>query len=118
VKRPGAWYDGDGDAEPTPDPRHAEPAEWRVHARPPGGAWADYGRQRRAIAEAMAARWRARGWEVLVEDERAQLPLWEHIEPAPVAVRMVRAEAVLAQGPAPAVALPGQVGLWGDDEVH
>ena len=65
----------------------------------------------------MAARWRARGWDAVVVDERVQRPLWEHIEPAPVAVRVVRADAVRAQGPAQAVALPGQIGLWGEDEV-
>jgi hypothetical protein len=85
-----------------------------VRARPPGGEWGDYGRQRRAVAEAMAARWRARGWEAVVVDERAQLPLWVDVEPERPPVRVVRAERVRVE--APVGALPGQTWLWGDDE--
>jgi len=113
VKRPGAWTDGDGDADEAPEPRHPELAEWRVLARPPGGRWLDYGRQRRGIADAMAARWRARGWEVLVQDERRQLPLWEGVEPEREPARVVREERVRRE--APVEALPGQAWLWGDN---
>jgi hypothetical protein len=112
VRRPGAWTDGDGDAEDAPEPRHPEPAEWRVLARPPRGGWADYGRQRRGVAEAMAARWRARGWEVVVEDERQQRPLFAEVEPEREPARVVRAERVRQE--APLGALPGQTRLWGE----
>jgi len=114
VRRPGAWFGGDGDAEDAPDPRHPEPAEWRVRARPPRGEWCDYGRQRRAVAEAMAARWRARGWDAVVVDERVQRPLWDGVEPEREPVRVVRAERVRAG--APLGAMPGQTWLWGDDD--
>lgn len=112
MKRPGAWLDGDGDAEDAPDPRHPEPAEWRVLARPPGGRWADYGRQRRAVAEAMAARWRRAGWEAEVADERAQRPLFAEVEPEREPARVVRVERVRRE--APVEALPGQTRLWGE----
>lgn len=60
----------------------------------------------------MAARWRARGWDAVVVDERVQRPLWDGVEPEREPVRVVRAERVRHE--APVEALPGQVRLWGE----
>lgn len=60
----------------------------------------------------MAARWRARGWDAVVVDERVQRPLWDGVEPEREPVRVVRAERVRAE--APLGAMPGQIRLWSE----
>jgi hypothetical protein len=127
VRRPGAWFGGDGDAEAAPDPRHPEPAEWRLHLQQPGGDWYDYGRQREPVARSMAARWVAR-WGAgrarlehdpppqprEVEDGREQLALLPSLRAAP----LDRHRAPLERRPRDAETnnrdLPGQTRLWGD----
>jgi hypothetical protein len=124
VRRPGAWYGGDGDAEAAPDPRHPEPAEWRLHLRQPAGDWYDYGRQREPVARSMAARWESR-WGAgrarlehdppppprEVEDGREQLALLPSLRAAPLDRHRAPPERRPRPADDAAPALPGQVAL-------
>ena len=124
MRRPGAWYGGDGDAEAAPDPRHPESAEWRVELRQPSGAWLDYGLHLEDRAHGMAARWvAARGLGSArvrhdpppppreVEDGREQLALLPSLQPAPLDRHRPPPERRPRPADEAAPALPGQVAL-------